>query len=83
MLRKIFGRKKIDGLWERRTNNEINKLYKDSNIAVVIKTQRIRWMEHILGYQGRGFRERYYEKRKENDDQKIEGKIRLKMTLKD
>lgn len=48
MLRKIFGAKKIENAWERRTNQELKDLFKEPCIAGVIRAQRIRWMGHVM-----------------------------------
>ncbi|XP_018576050.1 uncharacterized protein LOC108914683 [Anoplophora glabripennis] len=47
ILRNIYGGKEVNGMWERRTNNEIKELYKEPDIIGVIKAQRIRWLGHI------------------------------------
>ncbi|XP_018563259.1 uncharacterized protein LOC108904993 [Anoplophora glabripennis] len=45
--RKIFGGKRTEGGWFRRTNEEIKSLYKEASIVSVIKAQILRWMGHI------------------------------------
>jgi hypothetical protein len=47
VLRKIFGGKKIEDRWLRRTNEELKELYKETDIVGVAKTQRLRWRGHI------------------------------------
>lgn len=44
---KVFGRKCINGQWEKRTNNELNELYQRPNIVSVVRAQRLRWLGHI------------------------------------
>lgn len=48
VLRKIFGGKKINNIWERRTNQELKELYKEPSIIGTIKAQRVRWMGHLM-----------------------------------
>jgi hypothetical protein len=49
VLRRIFGRKrdKVTGEWRRLHKEELNALYKSSNIIRVIKSRRIRWAGHV------------------------------------
>jgi hypothetical protein len=57
MLRKIFGSKREeDGLWRKLHNDELHSLYSSLNIVGVIKSRRMRWVEHVacMG-EGRGF----------------------------
>lgn len=48
ILRKIFGGKKVDGIWERRTNKELQEMYSEADIIGVVKAQRIRWLGHLI-----------------------------------
>ena len=45
--RKIFGGKKIDNIWTRRTNEELKQLYRAPSITGVARAQRLRWLGHI------------------------------------
>lgn len=47
MLRKIFGGKQTEYGWERRTNEELYKLYNDTNIISYIKMRRFQWLGHL------------------------------------
>lgn len=47
VLRRIYGGKKVDGVWERRTNAEIYELYNEPNITQVIKARRLQWLGHM------------------------------------
>lgn len=47
ILRRIFGGIKVQDEFRRRTNREIYELYKNPNIAQVVRTQRARWLGHI------------------------------------
>jgi hypothetical protein len=47
ILRKTFGPINIDDIWRIRSNMEIDKLIKGSDIVRFIKAQRIKWLGHI------------------------------------
>lgn len=47
ILRRIYGGRKVEGEWKRRTNKELQELYKGPTIVQYIKQQRIRWLGHI------------------------------------
>jgi hypothetical protein len=49
MLRRIFGPKRdeVTGEWRKLQNMEHNDLYSSSNIVRVIKSRRMRWVEHV------------------------------------
>lgn len=47
ILRGIFGGKKEGEQWKRRTNTELQQLYKEAPIINVIRAQRIRWLGHV------------------------------------
>ncbi|XP_072395030.1 uncharacterized protein [Diabrotica undecimpunctata] len=47
ILRRIFGGRKTEDSWERRTNNELMALYKEPTITKFVKSQRIRWFGHV------------------------------------
>ena len=51
MLRRIFGPKKDEVIWEWRKlhNEELNILYCSPNIVWVIKLRRTRWAGHVAG----------------------------------
>jgi hypothetical protein len=56
VLRRIFGPKRDeDRLWRKLHNDELCSLYSSLNIVRVIKSRRMRWVEHVahLG-DGRG-----------------------------
>jgi hypothetical protein len=55
-LRKIFGPKRgEDGSWRKLHNNELHSLHSSPNIVRVIKSRRIRWVEHVARMaEGRG-----------------------------
>lgn len=41
-------KKIVDGVWQRRMNEELEEYYEEPNIVQVIKSQRMRWMGHII-----------------------------------
>ena len=49
LFRRIFGAKRgeVTGEWRKLHNEEFNDLYCSPNIARVIKSRRMRWMEHV------------------------------------
>lgn len=47
VLRKIFGGKKTEEGWVRRSNEELKTLYKETNIIGIVRSQRLRWLGHI------------------------------------
>jgi len=51
VLRRIFGPKKDEVIWEWRKlhNEELNILYCSPNIVWVIKLRRTRWAGHVAG----------------------------------
>jgi hypothetical protein len=47
-LRKIFGPKREeDRSWRKFCNDELHSLYSSPNIVRVIKSRRMRWVEHV------------------------------------
>ncbi|XP_050509456.1 uncharacterized protein LOC126886518 [Diabrotica virgifera virgifera] len=47
VLRKIFGGKIWNGMWIRRPNVELERMYGEPNIVGIVKSQRLRWLGHI------------------------------------
>lgn len=47
LLRRIFGGRKTDQGWERRTNAEIYGMYKGEKITDTIKVRRLQWLGHL------------------------------------
>jgi hypothetical protein len=48
MLRRIFGLKREeDGSWRKLHNDELHSLYSSPNTVRVIKSRRMRWVEHV------------------------------------
>jgi hypothetical protein len=49
VLRKIYGpTKNNDGTWRIKTNEELEILIKKENIVRFLKSQRLRWAEHVI-----------------------------------
>jgi hypothetical protein len=48
ILRKIYGPKCENGVWQIRTNLELQNIYKDNNIISDIKTRRLEWLGHVV-----------------------------------
>jgi hypothetical protein len=70
VLKRIFGpkRDKVTGGWKKLHNKELHNLYSTPNIIRMIKSRRIRWVEHAarMGIRGMyiGF---WWESQKEID----------------
>jgi hypothetical protein len=47
ILRRICGPVNEGGMWRIRYNNELYKLYNETDIIRVIKIERLRWLGHI------------------------------------
>ena len=57
LLRKIFGPRsdEVTAEWRRLHNEELNILYRSTNIVRVIKSRRMRWAGHVARVrEGRG-----------------------------
>jgi hypothetical protein len=53
VLRRIFGPKTDEVTWEwRKTHEELYDLYHAPNIFRVIKSRRMRWVEHVASMRG-------------------------------
>lgn len=48
ILRKIYGGIQDEGQWRRRTNKEIQEMYKTPCITSKIQAQRLRWLGHVV-----------------------------------
>ncbi|KAJ3649077.1 hypothetical protein Zmor_020839 [Zophobas morio] len=47
VLRKIFGGRKVEGIWQRRTNAELYNLYNEPDVVRIVRGQRARWLGHV------------------------------------
>jgi hypothetical protein len=48
ILRRIFGPKRNEeGIYEIRSNRELNALYNEPNIVATLKSRKIRWAGHV------------------------------------
>jgi hypothetical protein len=47
VLRKIFGPTNENGIWQIKTNQELDKIIKHNNIINFIRAQRLGWLGHI------------------------------------
>jgi hypothetical protein len=49
VLRRIFGsgREEVAGGWRRLDNEELHNLYSSTNIIMMIKSRKMRWMGHV------------------------------------
>lgn len=47
MLRRIFGRKLVDGTWRIRTNAEISDLFASPGVTAELKGRRLQWLGHL------------------------------------
>ena len=47
ILRRIYGPIKVGEVWRRRKNRELYSLFKDDDVAQVIKLGRLRWAGHL------------------------------------
>jgi hypothetical protein len=56
VLTRIFGPKREeDGWWRKLHNDELCSLYSSQNIVRVIKSRRMKWVEHVARMgEGRG-----------------------------
>ena len=44
ILRKIFGGRKTEGRWERRSNTEIYELFNEPAMDEVVRSRRLQWL---------------------------------------
>ncbi|GFU26017.1 uncharacterized protein TNCV_5105021 [Trichonephila clavipes] len=47
ILRSIFGGIQENGAWRRKSNLELHRAYKESDIVNFVKIQRIKWEGHV------------------------------------
>lgn len=47
ILRRIFGGVKMEGIWRRRTNAELEELFQEPSIKVMVQRNRLRWLGHM------------------------------------
>ncbi|KAJ3644193.1 hypothetical protein Zmor_026863 [Zophobas morio] len=47
VLRKICGGRKVEGIWQRRTNAELYNLYNEPDVVRIVRGQRTRWLGHV------------------------------------
>jgi hypothetical protein len=52
ILRKIFGPKNENGMWQIKTDQELDEIIKHNNIINFIRAQRLSWLSHIERMQG-------------------------------
>jgi hypothetical protein len=48
ILRRIYGPKKVEGVWRLRYNTEIRDLYKEVKVSLFIKLRRLQWAGHVM-----------------------------------
>jgi hypothetical protein len=62
VLRRIFGPKRdeVTGEWRKLHNNELHDLYSSPSISRIIKSRRMRWVDHIARMGERGTHEDYW-----------------------
>ena len=48
VLRCIFGAKRENGTWQERYNNEVYKIFNETNIVNYIKVKRLAWAGHLV-----------------------------------
>ena len=53
VLRKIFGPTNENGIWQIKTNQELDNIIKHKNIINFIRAQRLGWLGHIEQMHGR------------------------------
>ncbi|KAI4456720.1 hypothetical protein MML48_8g00015877 [Holotrichia oblita] len=47
IFRRIFGGRKVNDHWERRSNQEIMRLYGEATVTQFVRAQLIRWLGHM------------------------------------
>jgi hypothetical protein len=68
---RMFGPKRdeVTGEWRKLHNEDLRDLYSSTSIIRIIKSRRMRWAEHVVGYEWgqRGTRIDWWERQRERD----------------
>jgi hypothetical protein len=86
VLRRIFGPKMDEMVgWRTLHNKELHDLYASPNLIIIIKSRRIRWVEHVAPVGEKRYAYRiWWESQKERDhweDLDVGGRIILRWIL--